>query len=108
MTSIFAGNLPHDLGESQLRQAFEQFGRVASARIATDPGTRRSRGFGFVRMPVLDDADEAITRLSGASIGGRTLTVNEAREDRPNVSCNGEQVFNRGRARDRSAAILGN
>jgi RNA recognition motif-containing protein len=82
MTRIFVGNLPYDMCESQLRVTFERYGRVASVRIPTDLATRQSRGFGFVNMPSLDDADEAITRLSGTSIKGRELTVNEARDHR--------------------------
>ena len=82
MTSIFVGNLPYDTCESELRSAFERYGRVASVRIPTDQATRKSRGFGFVIMPSLDDADEAIARMSGASIKGRALTVNEARHER--------------------------
>lgn len=83
MTNIFVGNLPYNVDESELRREFEQFGRVASVRIVTDPATNRSRGFGFVSMPSLDDADEAITGLSGRSLRGRRLTVNESQNDRP-------------------------
>lgn len=83
MTTIFVGNLPYNMDESELRREFERFGRVASVRIATDPSTNRSRGFGFVRMPRLDDADEAIAGLSGRTVHGRRLTVNESQNDRP-------------------------
>ena len=84
MTNIFVGNLPYDISESQLQRTFERFGRVSSVRLSTDRDTQRSRGFAFVRMPSLDDAEEAITRLSGVVIDGRKLTINEAQPDKPN------------------------
>ena len=82
VNSIFVGNLPFNVREEDLRQAFERFGRVASVRIMTDPSTSQCRGFAFVSMPSLDDADEAIKHMSGASLGGRRLTVNESQNDR--------------------------
>lgn len=82
MTSIFVGNLPYDTSEEEIRRVFESFGRVTSVSIMTDQATHRSRGFGFVRMPSLDDADEAIRRLAGFAMKGRRLTVNES-EDCP-------------------------
>lgn len=93
MTQIFVGNLSFNTRESDLRSAFERYGRVSSVRIVTEPSSNRSRGFGFVRMPSLDDADDAIKRMSGMSLNGRQLTVNEAehspgssseRSDKPN------------------------
>jgi RNA recognition motif-containing protein len=77
---IFVGNLPIKTCETSLSRLFQQYGHVSSARIVLDPKTQRSRGFGFVSMPSLDDADEAIRHLSGATHGGRRLTVNEARD----------------------------
>jgi len=82
MTDIFVGNLPFKVCETDLRRTFERYGRVASVRIMTDPKTNNSRGFAFVRMPYLDDADEAIKRLSGITMQGRRLTVNESRDAR--------------------------
>ena len=79
MTSIFVGNLPYDATEQELRAVFERHGRVSSVRIMTEQSTHRSRGFGFVRMP-LDAADEAIQRLSGVAMNGRQLTVNESQD----------------------------
>ncbi|MCR9202720.1 MAG: RNA-binding protein [Planctomycetaceae bacterium] len=77
MTQRFVGNIPYTVGEEDIRARFECFGRVSSVRIPTDP-TDRPRGFAFVSMPSFDDADEAISRLSGCSWGGRRLTVNAA------------------------------
>jgi RNA recognition motif-containing protein len=82
--NIFVGNLPWTTTEEELTQLFEPFGTVYQARIATDRDTGRSRGFGFVEMPHDAEAQAAIEELNGATIGGRQLTVNEARprEDR--------------------------
>jgi RNA recognition motif-containing protein len=74
---LYVGNLSFDATEDQLRQAFGQYGTVNSAVIVTDRESGRSRGFAFVEMA--DGADEAIAGLNGAQIGGRTLTVNEAK-----------------------------
>ena len=79
MTSIFVGNLSYDTSESALLATFERYGRVRSVRVPTDAVTGKSKGFAFVDMPSLDDADEAIKRLNGSSLAGRTIVVNEAR-----------------------------
>ena len=79
MISIFVGNLSFQTTESELRSSFERFGRVNGVRIMTDRSSGSPRGFAFVNMPSMEDADEAITRLNGSSIGGRQLTVNEAK-----------------------------
>ena len=78
MTSIFVGNLSYGVSEDELRSAFERYGKVSAVRIITDIATGRPRGFAFVEMPHLDDADEAINRLHGRPIGGRNVVVNEA------------------------------
>jgi RNA recognition motif-containing protein len=78
MTQIFVGNLDYKVSEADLRRSFESYGRVASVRIMTEAGTGRSRGFAFVSMPRLDDADEAIHRLNGTSLCGRNIVVNQA------------------------------
>jgi RNA recognition motif-containing protein len=82
--NIFVGNLSYTATEDDLRDAFEQYGRVDSARIISDRETDRSRGFGFVEMPDDQEARAAIEALDGNSIGGREVKVNEARprEDR--------------------------
>ncbi len=80
MTTIFVGNLSFQTTESEVRNAFERYGRVTSVRIATERGSGTPRGFAFVNMPGMDDAEEAIARMNGNSLGGRSMTVNEARE----------------------------
>lgn len=82
MTQIFVGNLSYNTTASDLRAAFERHGRVADVRIATEKGTGRPRGFGFVQMNSIDDADEAINKMAGVTLQGRRLTVNEAQNSR--------------------------
>ena len=79
---LYVGNISFQTTSDELVQAFSQYGTVTSAQVVTDRETGRSRGFAFVEMA--DGADEAISAMNGALVGGRTLTVNEAkpREDR--------------------------
>ena len=79
MTTIFVGNLSFQTTESEVRNVFERYGRVTSVRVMTDRGTGSPRGFAFVNMPFGEDAEEAIARANGNSLGGRAMTVNEAR-----------------------------
>ena len=80
--NIFVGNLSYQTTSDDLREAFSAHGDVTRAQVATDRDTGRSRGFGFVEMSA--GGDEAIAALNGTELGGRSLTVNEAkpREDR--------------------------
>jgi cold-inducible RNA-binding protein len=75
---IFVGNLSFSTTESDLDGLFAQVGSVASVAIITDRETGRSKGFGFVEMSTTD-ADKAIAKLNGAELGGRALTINEAK-----------------------------
>ena len=75
---LFVGNLSFQTTESDVRAAFEQYGPVESVAIITDRDTGRSKGFGFVEMSE-EDANKAIAGLGGAELGGRALTVNEAK-----------------------------
>jgi RNA recognition motif-containing protein len=77
--NIFIGNLSYNVTEDDLRQAFEAFGQVASATVIKDEQSGRSKGFGFVEMPVQTEAQSAIEVLNGKALKGRTITVNEAR-----------------------------
>ena len=77
--NIYVGNLSFKTTEAELRQAFESFGKVTTVNVITDRETGRPRGFGFVEMPNADEAKKAIEGLNGTNIGGRSLTVNEAR-----------------------------
>jgi RNA recognition motif-containing protein len=77
--NIYVGNLPHATTEDELREAFEAFGSVATVAVMKDKFTGQSRGFGFVEMPTKVEAKAAIEQLNGRELGGRPLTVNEAR-----------------------------
>jgi RNA recognition motif-containing protein len=80
---IYIGGLPYQTDEAQLTQIFESYGEVSSAKIITDRDTGRSKGFGFVEMPDDTAARKAIEELHQAELGGRTITVNEARPMEP-------------------------
>jgi RNA recognition motif-containing protein len=84
---IFVGNLAYTTTEDDLDQLFSPYGVVERIQIMTDRETGRARGFGFVEMPDATQAQAAIAGLNGTSLGGRQLTVNEARrregEERP-------------------------
>ena len=77
--NIYVGNLSYTLEESELQEAFAEFGEVSSAKILTDRETGRSRGFGFVEMPNQAEGEAAVAQLNGKDVGGRALRVNEAR-----------------------------
>jgi RNA recognition motif-containing protein len=76
---IYVGNLSFQTTETEITQAFSGFGPVESVSIITDRDTGRSKGFGFVEMADQADASKAIHALNGTELGGRSLTVNEAR-----------------------------
>ncbi len=83
-TRLYVGNLPFEADEAQLRTLFQEGGRqVSEVKIVTDRDTGRPRGFAFVEMGSQADAEAAINALNGTQFGGRTLTVNEARESTP-------------------------
>ena len=83
--NIYVGNLSYNVTEDELKNVFAQYGEVSSAKIITDKYSGRSKGFGFVEMPVLGEAEEAITALNDKEVKGRNIKVNKARpkEDRP-------------------------
>ena len=78
--NIFVGNLEYATTDQDLRGLFEAYGDVDTVRIMTDRDTGRPRGFGFVAMPNDSEAQAAIAGLNGTSLGGRPLTVSEARQ----------------------------
>lgn len=83
--NIYVGNLSQEVTEGYLREAFEAFGQVTSAKIITDKFTGQSKGFGFVEMPNKTEAGSAISGLNGKDLKGQSIKVNEAyprRDDR--------------------------
>ena len=79
---LYVGSLPYQTTEQDLADLFGQVGQVQSATVITDRDSGRSKGFGFVEMGNDQEARDAIDRLNGASLGNRTIIVNEARERR--------------------------
>jgi len=77
--NIYVGNLSQEANEEDLRQAFQAFGKVTSATVIKDRLTGKSKGFGFVEMPVNVEAQAAISGLNGKELKGKMLTVNESR-----------------------------
>ncbi|WP_447972620.1 RNA recognition motif domain-containing protein [Nitrospira sp. Kam-Ns4a] len=82
-SKIYVGGLPYSATEEQLSELFAAHGTVESVRVITDKFTGQSRGFGFVEMASAEEARKAIEALNATQLGGRTLTVNEARPQEP-------------------------
>jgi cold-inducible RNA-binding protein len=78
-SKLYVGNMAFATTESDLRDAFGQFGTVSDVYVAMDKFTGRARGFAFVTMSTPEEAKIAIEKLHGQNLGGRALTVNEAR-----------------------------
>src|SRR3982751_5797302 len=76
---LYVGNLPYEVGETELQALFAQAGSVESVTVMRDQATGRARGFAFVEMGTDEEAQTAIRDLNASQIGGRSLTVNEAR-----------------------------
>ena len=77
--NIYVGNLSYDATDVTIREAFESFGEVTSARVIKDKYSGQARGFGFVEMPAQSQAQTAIKRLNGKELLGKPISVNEAR-----------------------------
>src|ERR1700733_9012916 len=93
MKNLYVGNLPHSTTETELRNVFEPHGAVEKVTLVTDRETGRSRGFGFVEMTDAGEAEKAIAALNGTQLGGRALTINEAKPktDRPKGGGGGQR-----------------
>lgn len=78
--NLYIGNLSQQATEADVKQTFEAFGQVRSAKIIKDKVSGESRGFGFVEMPDTTEAEAAIAGLAGKDLLGQSLVVNEARE----------------------------
>lgn len=76
---IYVGNLSYDMTEEQLRQTFEKYGKVNSVRLVTNRFNGKSKGFGFVQMPVRAEAEKACDALNDTDVMGRKLKCNEAK-----------------------------
>src|SRR2546430_5081758 len=76
---LYVGNLPYEVGETELHELFGRAGAVETVNVMRDQATGRARGFAFVEMATDEDAQKAISQFNNYSLGGRNLTVNEAR-----------------------------
>ncbi|HZZ71729.1 MAG TPA: RNA-binding protein [Pirellulales bacterium] len=76
---LYVGNLSYDVDNASLEELFTPFGSVRSAQVIQDRDTGRSKGFGFVELSDDNAARSAIAELNGKDVGGRALTVNEAK-----------------------------
>jgi RNA recognition motif-containing protein len=80
---LYVGNLPYQVRDQDLQDAFGAFGQVTSAKVMMERETGRSKGFGFVEMGSDAEAQAAINGMNGQALGGRNLVVNEARPMEP-------------------------
>ncbi|WP_065220548.1 MULTISPECIES: RNA recognition motif domain-containing protein [Butyricimonas] len=94
--NIYISNLSYDVTDADLKELFEEYGEVSSAKVIMDRETGRSRGFGFVEMPENEQGQKAIDELNQAEYDGKVISVNVAkpRTDRPAGNRGGG--FNRG------------
>jgi len=99
MMKIFIANVPHKMDEAELKMMLTQFGQVASVKLMTDAETGKRKGFGFVEMPVLDQAKAAIAALNEKEVYGRKISLSEAIEKQQETPGN----FQRPRREYRSA-----
>ena len=92
---LYVGNLSFETTENDLQDLFEQHGTVGEVALMMDRMTGKSRGFAFVTMQDNAQAQAALAALNGKEVGGRTLTVNEARarEERPRPQGGGNRSF---------------
>ena len=81
--NMYVSNLSFNTNDETLKQLFEKFGAVSSAKVITDRETGRSRGFGFVEMANDTEANAAMSGLNNSEVEGRTMSVSVAREKQP-------------------------
>jgi RNA recognition motif-containing protein len=89
--NMYIGNLSHEVTDVDLREAFEVYGEVTSAKVIKDNFTGMSKGFGFVEMPNNTEVDKAMKALNGEELKGRALKVSEARPKSDKRKSRGKQ-----------------
>ncbi len=97
--NIFVGNLSNDVQEEDLMNLFSEFGQVKEIKIIRDMFSQQSKGFGFVEMPGLAEAQKAINGLNTREVKGKKIVVNEARP-----KTDSRKRFNGGRGGGRSGS----
>lgn len=80
--NIYVGNLDFKVDENDLKDIFAEYGSVSDAKVISDKYSGRSKGFGFITMNDVAEAEKAISELNGATLENREMVVNEAREKR--------------------------
>ncbi|MGH9771749.1 MAG: RNA recognition motif domain-containing protein [Candidatus Acidiferrales bacterium] len=88
-SKLYVGNISLETGEQELRDAFTPYGTITEVYIASDRFTGRPRGFAFVTFSTDDEAKVAVEKMSGVTIGGNVITVNEARPQPGTTVANG-------------------
>ena len=76
---LYVSSLPFDLGQDEIEKMFGAVGEVVSVKVITDAKTGKGKGFAFVEMGSEKDAEEAVKQLNGSAVGGRNISVTEAR-----------------------------
>jgi RNA recognition motif-containing protein len=94
--NLYVGNLPYRITEDQLREVFEELGKVSSCTIVKDKVTGQSKGFGFLEMPEASAGEAAIHNLNGRELMGRKINVNEARPRENRPAGRGPQAYSGG------------
>ena len=79
---LYVGNLPYSIVEDDLEELFSKYGTVVSVNIITDHDTGKAKGFAFVQMSILSEAEKAKRALNGSDFQGRALKVEESRAPR--------------------------
>ena len=98
---LYVGNLPFETGETELQELFARAGTVDTVRVIRDTATGRARGFAFVEMSTDEEARKAIAELNDFQVGGRGLTVNEARPKPAHAEGSGDRDSRRRRSAPR-------
>lgn len=99
MKKLYVGNLPYEVTESEISDAFKAYGETTSVKLISDRDTGRGRGFGFVEMENAEQAQEVLNNLNGKELFGRTLKIDIAKE-RPRNSPRPGAGYNRGARHD--------
>lgn len=105
---IFIANVPHKLEEPELKQMLTQFGQVASVKLITDRESGKKKGFGFIEMPVREQAQSAIAALHDKEVYGRKLALSEAVEKEPQRGSNFQRPRREYRGSSHNEEIDGN
>ena len=98
-TKLFVGGLPYSVTDDQLQELFAAVGTVELAKVILDRETNRAKGFGVVEMSNDEEAKAAVEQLNGKDVGGRSITVNEARPQAPRSFNGGGNNFRNNRER---------